>query len=393
MYDEGTTMLYALYVDMDTVADFEIYDDTVYFCGKKKSAVGGAAVMGFFDVASLMSMASANVAYLRVLPMESLDAIEVAAFSGRKHAVTIGAGLKDEAVVLDAVDETTHWEMNFGKLDEGSYVLKDLAITREHVVVTSRTANHVSASYRGRLWYIKKPAATGGSLFPGTVEYDDLDSNLFLRDRFMIHSMGGDGFVTAFHAGLYVVGSNPFVVSFYNIITNITYSGSVVINESSPYPFELGDIVSYDKSSQSVALLIYGRPDINSGVLYRSLIYEIPHSVPLPSFVSAHVYDGIYLSSLDLRHGISGLHFVAAGIQQPGTIGAQYTVKFRQGSFGGHCLYRNYNEIKDFGIDHDRDYHNIPLTKILQLPEEAMGDRKDMRVETLCNSLSDEIEQ
>ena len=75
------------------------------------------------------------------------------------------------------------------------------------------------------------------------------------------------------------------------------------------------------------------------------------------------------------------------------TIGAQYTVKFRQGSFGGHCLYRNYNEIKDFGIDHDRDHHNIPLTKILQLPEVAMGDRKDMRVETLCYSLSDETEE
>ena len=389
MYKEGVATSHALYVDMDTITDFEIYDDTVYFCGRRHETVAGWATFGYFDVASLVTFSgSANVEYLHLPLMDDVGALEVGWIADRKHVVILGKDLKDEAMVLDAIDESSYWNMNFAEMGADTTDFVDLAITESYVVATSEQICHdgMGCEYGGCLWIINKPVMSGASLFPSNVYWRDIAHYSMYGVRPQIKAMGLDDFVTVYQRNLYPIGFNPFTISYYN---GITHYKCFLIEELSDLSFRLGDI-GYENNAKNVELLIYGPKKTSTESAYRSVIFEIPDVNTLPDTLSivAHIYDGVYFESLD--YTFDREHFVASGIEQPAPYfyKTPYYMKFKHGYFDGNCLEKRNNIIRKIEIDYREVYKQITRTNIHQVPEMKEFDKKEMQIETPCMSMT-----
>lgn len=61
---EGISIVNSIQIAADDVMDFEIYKDTVYFCGKIQSYQGDIALIGYFDMASFSTASNVQVYYL-----------------------------------------------------------------------------------------------------------------------------------------------------------------------------------------------------------------------------------------------------------------------------------------------------------------------------------------
>ena len=165
MYKHGVSTTNELFLyPMDTVCDFEIYNDTVYFCGIMQERMVGHAVIGYFAVADLFNLNPSNVSYINLPAMTNVWAIEVGWFASRKHVVGVGESIDSDGMMVDMIDESVHWMVNFGDVGGDTVLLSDLAITQDYVVVTSK--RNVTMVYApSRLWYFKKPTMPGYSIF------------------------------------------------------------------------------------------------------------------------------------------------------------------------------------------------------------------------------------
>lgn len=106
---EGVPTTYAMYVDLDTVCDFEIYNDTVYFCGYRRVNTSSVAVIGFFDLTTYPSPYSHMAYYLDLSWITDVRALEVDMFAARKHVVGVGGELRGNAMMVDLIDEGSFW--------------------------------------------------------------------------------------------------------------------------------------------------------------------------------------------------------------------------------------------------------------------------------------------
>ena len=390
LYRLGTPTSYSLQVDMDTVTDFEIFDGKVFFCGKRNVSVGGNACFGYFDVTALYSSLSNPVYYFQMPLMEIATALEVGNFANRKHVVTIGQGTKGEAMVLDAIEEPTYWSMNYCNLCTDTFQLSDIAFTENNVVIAAsrliQSTDNIKTLWFGRLWSIKKPTISGSSLFPSNIDYLDFNHAYSTGTKIKITATEADKFVVAYHAGYYMVGTNPFYVSYYN---NLNYINSYIIDEASDSYFRLGDI-AYERHTRNVELRIYGCHSTATGNIYRSLIYEIPDIFSPPSSIPAHAYDGIYFESLD--HTYFDEHMVASGYEQPGSYTTPYYLKYKSGYFDGNCLNRKENSYRIIHYETKKDNFYFIQTQIPQLPVEETREKKEMNLIYKCYSY-DEKEQ
>ena len=379
LYKNGTPVSNIQYLyPMDTICDFEIYNDTVFFCGKGNVSRAGSGVVGYFAVADLIVPSPATVYYIALPAMETVKALEVGWFASRRHVVGVGEAINSEGMMVDLIDETAYWNVNLGDVGGDTIRLSDLAIIQSKVVVTS-TKRQAGILCPGRLWYIDKPTTAGASLFPGNVFIMDHDH---AGSKYLIKSMSGDYFFTAYHRSPSMSGSNPFVISHFS---GTTCSSSVVIDEASPNMIYLGDI-NYTRGSWIVNLLVYGVYQTESGPKERSVIYELNYS-SLPSSVKAHVYDGVFFESIDhvWVDNIDDQHFVMSGYRPYG-YGIPYFGKYHSLYFDGSCLGKKVNDVKDNSKMFNERIDKIKNTKTLQIPVVIPATEKSINVETKCFS-------
>lgn len=372
MFTENSPISYVIYLDeMDTVYDFEIYNDTVYFCGEGNIDQAGAAVIGYFAVSVLLNLTPANVSYINLPLMSMVRKIEVDQFASRKHVVGIGESVNFKGMMVDMIDESSYWKLNFGDVGGDSASLSDLAITRSYIVVTS-TIPTAGFFTTGRLWYINKPSIAGQSIFPCGFYYYDNDINVGMK--YLIKHTTWDSFVTAYHRYYNKVGTNPFVVSYY---TGYSHDRTLVINEASENRIELGDI-NHTFGSWTVALLVYGLYETNAGVTPRSVIYEIPNTPSAPTTLMAHVYDGIFFESIDqawVGLSLDYQHFVLTGYEPYG-YGTPYYMKFHSLFFDGNCLNKKDNTVKEMDITPREGQATTDNIVTLQVPTVRVYDIK-----------------
>jgi hypothetical protein len=380
MYRQGVPTTNELFLDpMDTVCDFEIYNDTVYFCGIMQERMVGHAVIGYFAVADLFNLNPSNVSYINLPEMTNVWAVEVGWFASRKHVVGVGESINSEGMMVDMIDEYAHWMVNFGDVGGDTVLLSDVAITQNYVVVTSKRNLSVMVS-KGRLWYFEKPTATGNSIFQGTVSF--LDNNLEIREKYRIRAIGGDVFITACHSDNIHGSLNPFVVSYYS---GFTCNRNAVIDEGLYNFVTLGDI-SYTLGTNVVNLLLHGTYHTNSSSITRSVIYEIIYGA-LPSTVMAHVYDGVIFESLDRIWSINldEQHLVSSGYMPEG-LGTPYYLKYHSLYFDGSCLDKMDNYADTIKISSNRTDPKIKSVEIKQLPIVIEAPREPHQVDTKCIS-------
>lgn len=380
MYINGVPSTNVLYLQpMDTIHDFEIYEDTVYFCGNGNINRVGDAVVGYFAVADLTNLSLSNVAYITLPALETVKAIEVGWFASRKHVVGVGKAINSEGMMVDMIDESAYWDVNLGEVGGDTIALSDLAITRTYVVVTS-TKNAIGTVVPGRLWLIEKPTTAGASLFPGSVTFYDHGTDV--GSKYLVRTRCVDEFVTAHGPAIYSIGTTPFTVSYYN---GPSYVESAYINESPATTCSLGDINCED-GTFIVNMLLHGMYQTGNGLVMRSMIYELDY-IALPATVKAHVYDGVVFESLApiWAYNIDEQHFVSSGYKPYG-YGTPYYLKYHTRYFEGECLEMTENLAKKVIIDHKPTTKEIESTLTRQVPIVIESYRKYMRVNTECFS-------
>ena len=168
----------------------------------------------------------------------------------------------------------------------------------------------------------------------------------------------------------------------------MNYFEEIMIQELSENFFHLGDI-GYENNSKSVELLIYGYKKTSTLSAYRSVIFEIPavNTLLSTAAIPAHMYDGVYFESLDHIYGDK--HFVASGIEAPGSPNKPYYMRFKYDDFNGGCLNRK-NDMyvkKESKTRPDKKWIN--KTYVYQVPEVKENSTKEMRIETSCSNIID----
>jgi hypothetical protein len=386
IYKEGSPTTYVLYLDyMDTIYDFEIYHDTIYFCGNSYYHRVGTSVVGYFAVSSLLSTSPANVAYISLPAMETIRAIEVAWFASRKHVVGVGKAINSNGMMVDLIDEGSFWKVNTSDVGGDTIILSDLAITDNYVVVTS--SQQISYFFSsGHLWYFDKPTSVAQSLFPSSPTLVSL--NDYVGSKYLIKYIVGDCFATvhSVRLGHYVL---PLFVMSYFI--GLSHYKSFSIHEESENVVRLGDI-SLTEASKIINLLLYGSLKNNDEFFLGSVIYEIPNiliSSVIPSTLTAHVYDGIFFESLDHKwvNNIDDQHFVSSG-NMPNGYGTPNYLTYHSLYFGGKCLDKKENIPTELFFETNTQRVSVTNTLSQQVPEIYIHYPKEMIVDTKCFSIT-----
>jgi hypothetical protein len=376
--------------NMDSIYDFEIYNGKVYFCGENNA---GIATVGFFDIASLLYPSSSiNVSFLELPNLKNVKAIEVGTFASRNHVVGIGESVGSKGMMVDMIDETTHWIINFSNVGGDTMILSDLAIINNYVVVTATKTGPLYFVPAGYVWYLSKPTTPGNSLFPCTAILDKHSG--IQGTKYLITQLRLDDFVTAYN-GPSLFGTRPIILSYYS---GTSYVRSVVFEESVNNTFYLQDI-EREYTTNTVEVVMSGKYTNSSGTVVRSKIYEIPDLFPLPSTVYAHFYNGLFLTSID-RIGsiIAGYgHFVLSGYDKPSGYGTPYYVKFLFGGFPGYCKSKVEKSLRETTVQNNRFTHKLNRLFIERNPVVEAFPIKPLWVETECHYQSpaseNELEQ
>ncbi len=370
---EGVPFTYARQVNLDTVCEFEIYNDTVYFCGMRTSSGISSAVLGYFDIASLASNAT-TVVYYQDLPwMDKANKLEVAWFAARKHVVAIGRERKGGAMIVDAIDEGTYWNVNYTGMYNDSLQLADLAITNSYVVVTS-VLDEEMGSGSGLLWWIGKPSVSGSSILPSwNVQYIRISDKI---TKYLVRTYDGDHIVTANSYWKNALGTARYSVVQYNAFSFIKRYD---ITESVVVSSELWDIMP-EKDYGWADLLISDNIE-QLGV--RGVVYEVPLSVTANTVVvCSHVYDKVECTSLDFTR--QNRHFVMSGSKAEDMI--PYFFKYKNGHFGGGCFGVYCNQMIKYNIDFEQKEKNLSRSVVNMIPIPEVAGQKDYRVLQYCIS-------
>lgn len=80
---EGASIAPIIYTEIDTVFDFEIYNDTVYFCGVRNKI----GVWGYFDITTFPYT---TLFYLDMPLLSRAVKLEVTNMAGSTHVVMVG---------------------------------------------------------------------------------------------------------------------------------------------------------------------------------------------------------------------------------------------------------------------------------------------------------------
>ena len=383
---EGNSIGRNIYLEeMDTICDFELFNDTVYFCGIKKTISGGhVAAYGYFQAINLFSVSlSADVYYIEVPEMSMLKALEVGQFASRKHVVAIGKDFESFSKIMDAIYETSYWSVNISDMGADTVSLSDLALTDKYVVVTSIRDFSFFTTRKGRIWYIYKPYLPGESLFPCSLEYVDYDR--IIAEKFLVRAMGTDSIFTVALDGVFVLGTHPFTVSLYNGPTKIR---DYRIDESEANNILLKDI-SVEKDAHGMIVLLNGEYDTQSGVVFRSVFYEVfTGEAQWNTHAEAHIYDWIHYESVDFSGGPD--HFVSSGSENGTMHSYPYYLKFKYRFNNGQCLDSKYKQLV-LRKEEGEDYYPELESEIYMKDEKIVKKyKKEVNIETYCSTIRDD---
>lgn len=325
LLEEGVSLSRLIHVDMYDVTDFEIYEDTVYFCGRKNGTLGSIARVGFFPVSGFSTLGITPVNYLDFPWMEDLKALEVSFYSMRKHLVTIGETLKNEAMLVDAIDDGVAWNVNYSVINDPNVVFRDLAVTDTWVVATS-VSREVGLCKKGIIMFFKKPSVAGTAVTQYSPA-DYLDIGGGYSDKFFIRTMYGDVFATACVPCMFPNLDRELHVTYH---PGFAFGRRFVLTESHRSGVRLQDI-AVERGSGDVQVLATMQDFF--GV--RSVFYRMPingYASVIP--VDRRTLDATYMTSLSPTDHWN--HFVSFGYD----VGSleHFFAKYEAGSIPGGCL-------------------------------------------------------
>ena len=386
--DTSNVSYYMVMGILDTVYDFEILKDTVYFCGKYSSSIySGCAVVGYFDILSLMSSGYTTVSYLPITSMKTLSKLEVEFFASWKHLVAIGTDNLDSAVVMDATEGPTGWNICCAIFGNDSLRLTDIAFTDDYIVITStKRASGMApiSGYRNRvLWWIEKTV-----MGPYYVPFNNVRRYIFDDGckSYMVRARKDNEFVTVCNFMSPATQPCDYNISVYdglNMISSykFTESGNSMVSSG------LLDI-SVDRTPGGKRLCVLLN-NAYGNTADKSVIYDIP-LLPtfFPTIIGGHVNNyNVNVRSLDYT-GING-HFVASGIGPGLYYDHPYFLKYKFDNYDGDCFERVENELIDDSRPNQPTEKKVEksIEQIIPVMDEI--DKKELEITEKCNSSTD----
>ncbi len=354
-------------VKLDTVYDFEIFNNVVYFCGVKSNATGGYGVLGYFPLAGFPAT---TINYLNIPLFSRVKRIEVGTMAGQTHMVAIGDGIQGAAEIVDAIDMGGSWAMHFFDSSDKEIVFTDLAITDNYVVVTGYQQHNLFVP--ARVYYFDKPTSSGGTLSPLYIPWIEIYERS--SHNIIIEACEGDAFVVALARGVNDMGSSSFILVAYDYQNHISTN---IITE--PYsPVQLKDIKYYSRYKISELLLYIDNEDVRYSVIYTLLPAMAIGNATAPGIR----YDNRYINSID-KNSVLTDHFVASAINP-----AMSHIEHILYNFAtvGSCL--SYYENVVNKLDYKRDPKNLLFGHVdyLQNPVSDEASKKTVNVNNRCQS-------
>lgn len=275
LVNESNTMAPALSLpSYYFVSDFEIYNDTAYFCGYVDSTQP-IAFFGYFEVSTFPTT---TVYCSRVRLVDKFNKIEVFNNNNTPHLVFTGIIGKHQNILADALLLAPNsWDIYISYImDIPDLKYDDIAVTDDYIVVTSRLFNLDS----GLIHFFNKPPIYS-TIFPfyhfsRSVQYD-------VVSPILITACNNNSFAT-----LCQNTPSSFVTSQYNFIYDI-YS-----LESTMYEGKCLDI-NFNAYYNSVESVIFDK-SIKYGA---TLAIHYDNALPTTTSLTAHRFDFQHIQSID----------------------------------------------------------------------------------------------
>lgn len=292
-YTEQLILGYLSGTDSTVVNDFEIFEDTVYFCGTAYSQGGGMSIWGYFP---LLGFPNVQVYYNDNLgdymQLNKLEVFKVDPEREELHIVMTGLYTYNDGILVEVVRTAPLQFTEYNSwLGWDDIIVDDVAVTDNYVVVSTRIINGWAS--QGRLFYFNKPTVTGSTIFASNTQYRDLiytaGSTILLEH--CTYDATAVVYIMTQSPYFYVGGFTPGPVYFSS--TSIDHSHGPLLN----YKIELRDI-AYNKDTKTLDVLMARKLIVGFG--YSSEVYHLPSAMASGSISSGfyHMIGG-ELNSLD----------------------------------------------------------------------------------------------
>ena len=371
----GVTSTYKITLSRFTINDFEVNNDTmVYFCGERIGNLGAVPVMGYF---SITPFPYSTVYYIDMPWLSNLKKLEVDDIAGNTHVVMVGQNTTGYSTLVDAIDQSSIWSINYSVNSTKNEIFYDVAITENYVYFTSIKTTIVTG--KGKIWTIQKPIFSNTSIFSSSVEecrpvFDNILA------PFLIEGCRDDFAVAAAQPGSFMIDNKSHILLIPHCKTTLLPE-IIDITADSVSKCKLIDLKFYP-TGITTDLLVQSK-NIN-GTL-SSIIYRVTNTIYFNYLISGHKFDGITLTSLDCKKD-QYYHYVAAGFTNTGS-NIQLT-KYRTTSYPMACTGRAYDSVfvKDTVIRGKKT--TLLYETILQAPLTLSGGEKNLTITTTCGPAS-----
>ena len=332
-------------VEFDSVSDFTIFQNAVFFCGKRN----GVPVMGHFELSPFIGTTvhySEMTGVDRLTAIKTLDSDLWPPKSTPRHVLMIGE--KDDiGIFVDALFTGSSWDTYYVTLltkDHQAVLHDDIDILDDYVVLSSHETDVffiqtnrelIPVLGQGFVWYIKKPTPQYAPLLTTATYYPIPNVPLFTPVK--LTACEGNTCVAAALAymkidneafpGIHVYGFNEI---------NNSHAIRIVSDIKNKKLMDL----CYDKSLKSTEIFL----QYNNNSISESRIYTLTqNSYPLGT-ATGHSYVGHKINSLITQTNNSGW-LIGSGIE---VNDLSYLKLYRYKSTAwGNCTNILYRDLED----------------------------------------------
>ena len=285
-----TTPLISLRDDI-SVSDFEILNDTVYFCGISYLYYT-RGIVGYFP---LSSFPTSSVDIIFTTDYEQFIKLEAfhSKYGGQLHLALTGKMRDGAYCLVDVPNPTSGTPCSFYHIYLPDYIAADdVAVTSNYIVATVRNSRD---NHEGKLYYFAHPSP-GMTFFYGIVNTLYVDYNI---TSFMHLEACYDDFFVVSYRTTYL--EDPWIhVKGYTGTTNNPGDAAIHTQYVNHYPVD----VKYSSQGEDLDVLSVEL----TGTDTNSVIYHIPYS----GYVMSRRYNDQLMCSLDYLQTDS-LCFIASG--------------------------------------------------------------------------------
>lgn len=321
------------------ILDFEIFENTVYFCGVNDT-ISPNALMGYFNLSGFPYSAVRYDVRSEWMSFGKLDVFRV---ENEIHIVMTAKYHSGNGTMVDVRSLSFgNWAYCDGDFDKVHFTFYDVAVTENYVVYTSiGDSNSTIIIPNTKLWYIKRPTSSGGPIFnnvPGYMQIVNLCDSV-ASSPILIEHIIHDTIIVASKNNITPYIHTTCLNGLNYILTSripIAYYGKLVDIKKCDSPKDITILVTNTFDPQSaISSIIHAHatwPSSTYNEFYRLSYSELFNSI---DYIPGDVYSGS-------GHGYinNNLHAYRLGFTQ-----------------GFNCFGRE--EYKGYIIENDVDKYNV----------------------------------